>query len=162
MAPYPEQVGPEHIHTAVSHRKELRTKQPVECHQCQSYCQYRERKYNDDVCDQYGPSKHWHFHQCHTWRTHFKNRCNKVDTGHQCTNTGNLQCDSIVVVAYCRAELNARKREVGSPTSIRRSADNERNVKQHGPCKEQPEADRVKPRKSNVTSSDLQRNYNVH
>ncbi|MNM97199.1 hypothetical protein D3C81_1096970 [compost metagenome] len=124
MAPYPEQVSPKHIHTAVGHRKELGSKQSVKCHQCQSYCQYWECKHDNNVSDKDGPSKHWHFHQCHTWCTHFKNRCNKVDTGHQCTNTGNLQCDSIIVITYRWTKFYTCQWEVSSPTCIRRSTDN--------------------------------------
>ncbi|MNW50820.1 hypothetical protein D3C74_282830 [compost metagenome] len=162
MAPYPEQVGPEHIHPAVGHRKELRAEQPVEHHQRQCYSQYRECEQDDDVSDEHRPGKHRHFHQLHPWRTHLQNRHQEVHCGHQCPDPRNLDGDRVIVVTHRRAELDASQREVCRPSGIWGAPDDEGDVKQHRSGKEQPEADGVQSWKRNVARTDLQRNDYVH
>ncbi|MNC35165.1 hypothetical protein D3C75_836380 [compost metagenome] len=136
--------------------------QPVKGHQSQRHRQNRECRHDNHVGDQRGPGKHRHPHQLHAWGTHLQNGHNKVDTGHQGSDTGYLERHGIEVIADARAVLLARQREVGGPAGIRRTADDKAQVKQHGAAEEQPEAQGVQLGIRYIAGPDLQRDNYIH
>ena len=158
VAEDPEEVLPEQRVTPRLRRIEQRTEITVEEHLEQADRHRGKREDQQESDNQHHPHEHRHPQHRHAGSAHQENGGNEI--GRRCDrgDAEQQEADDPEVHPHDFHQLG-RKRRVPDPCAIRGAAQQERRIDEDARGEEEPVAERVEPRESDIPRSDQQREH---